>query len=141
MPVGFGFSVGDFIASIKLVRTVIDSLSSSSKSSVELQEIFYQLHSLETALKDVKHLEVDGSLDAENLALKQSATQCQETINDFLRNTESYQPHLLQKKDASTANDQWKKIKWALCKKKDLAQFKVDLLVHTDSISLLLTTL
>ena len=141
MPVGFGFSVGDFVASIKLAGTVIDSLSSSSKSSAELQEIFYQLHSLETALKDVKHLEMDESRHVEKLVLMQSAAQCQETINDFLRKTESYQPHLLQNKDAITAKDQWKKVKWALCKKKDLAQVKVDLLVHTESINLLLTTL
>ena len=72
MSVGFGFSVGDFVAAIKIVATVSEALSSSSKSSVELRELFRQLHSLETAFREVKLLEVNESLHAEVLALKQS---------------------------------------------------------------------
>lgn len=37
--------------------------------------------------------------------------------------------------------DGWRKIKWALCKKDDLRKFKADLVGHTESIELLLTTL
>jgi hypothetical protein len=33
------------------------------------------------------------------------------------------------------------KIKWAICKKDDLAKLKADLVRHTESIQLLLTTL
>ena len=32
------------------------------------------------------------------------------------------------------------KIKWALCKKEDVVRFKTDLMAHTESIELLLTT-
>ena len=142
MSVGFGFSVGDFIAATKLVGTVIDALGASSKSSSELQELLRQLDSLETALQEVKHLEINDSLHAEVLALKQSAAQCQLTITDFLRKTESYQPHLLCTNGASsTLQGKWRKIKWALCKKKDVVQFKTDLLAHTESIQLLLATI
>ncbi|KAL8868896.1 MAG: hypothetical protein Q9174_004681, partial [Haloplaca sp. 1 TL-2023] len=75
MSVGFGFSAGDFIAAIKLVGTVIDALGNSSKASSELQELLAQLHSLETALRDVKNLEIHESLHAEHVALRQSAAQ------------------------------------------------------------------
>ena len=139
MSVGFGFSIGDFIAAIQLVKTVIDALSTSSHSSVELQELLRQLQSLEIALREVKTLQVDESLFAEILALKQSAAQCQLTINEFLRKTESYQPHLLQ--SSKVLNSSWKKVKWALCKSKDVNRFKVDLLTHTESIQLLLATI
>lgn len=37
--------------------------------------------------------------------------------------------------------DGWRKIQWALCKKDDLVKFKADLVGHTESIELLLTTL
>ncbi|KAL8864434.1 MAG: hypothetical protein Q9174_007357 [Haloplaca sp. 1 TL-2023] len=37
--------------------------------------------------------------------------------------------------------EKWKRIKWAVCKKKDLVQFKMDLMAHTESIQLLLTLL
>ncbi|KAL8949775.1 MAG: hypothetical protein Q9222_004154 [Ikaeria aurantiellina] len=142
MSVGFGFSVGDFIDAIQLVGTVIDALSASSKSSAELRELLRQLYSLEKALREVKNLDVDESLYAENLALKQSAAQCQLTITNFLSKTQSYQPHLICNSDASsTIQTKWKKIKWALCKKKDVIQFKSDLLAHTESIHLLLATI
>lgn len=142
MSVGFGFSVGDFISAINLVQTVIDALSASSKSSSELQELFRQLYSLETALREVKQLEVNDSLHAEVLALKQSAAQCQLTISDFLSKTESYQPYLLCSNGVSgSLRGRWKKVKWALCKKKDVVQFKTDLLAHTESIQLLLGTI
>lgn len=139
MSVGFGFSVGDFIAAIQLVRTVIDALSTSSHSSVELQELLRQLQSLDTALREVETLQVDESLFAEILALKQSAAQCQMTINEFLQNTESYQPHLLQ--SSNVLKGSWKKVKWALCKSKDVNKFKADLVIHTESIQLLLATM
>lgn len=140
MPVGFGFSIGDFIAAIKLVGTVIDALGASSKSSSELQEVLRQLHSLKIALREVEQLELDDSLHAEVLALKQSAAQCQLTISDFFYKIASYQPLLLGTNGADNLQGKWRKIKWALCKKKDVVQFKADLLAHTESIQLLLTT-
>ncbi|KAF8854607.1 hypothetical protein BDZ45DRAFT_758459 [Acephala macrosclerotiorum] len=36
--------------------------------------------------------------------------------------------------------DKWMKIKWAVCKKDDLAKFKADLVGHTESIQLLFAT-
>jgi hypothetical protein len=54
MSVGFGFSVGDFIAAIELVGTVIDALRSSGSAATEYRELVGQLLSLETALLQVK---------------------------------------------------------------------------------------
>lgn len=39
MPVGFGFSAGDFIAAIQLVSTVIDALRDSGDSSTEYRAL------------------------------------------------------------------------------------------------------
>jgi hypothetical protein len=39
MLVGFGFLVGDFIATIKLVGTMIDALCLSSNASLEYREL------------------------------------------------------------------------------------------------------
>ena len=139
MSVGFGFSVGDFVAAVKLVGIVIDALSASSHSRAELQELLRQLQSLEVALKEVENLEVDTSLFAEVLALKQGAAQCQLTIDDFLRRTQPYQPHSPQ--SGSGPRGAWKKVKWALCRSKDVKKFRADLLAHTESIQMLLATL
>lgn len=141
MSVGFGFSITDFVNAIKLVEVVTDALSADSRSSGELRELFRQLHNLETALREVKRIEVSESLHAEVLALKQSAAQCQITITDFLKKTRSYQPHLLSSHGSSkTLQSTWRRVKWALCDKKDVVQFKADLVGHTGSINLLLAT-
>lgn len=101
--VGFGFSVGDFIRAVRLVGTVTDALSASSKSTAELQELLRQLHSLQTALREIENLNLDESLHNELFALKESAAQSRLTITQFLRTTESYQRHLL----PSTAGINW----------------------------------
>ncbi|MCJ1405049.1 hypothetical protein MMC11_008275 [Xylographa trunciseda] len=102
MSVGFGFSAGDFIAALSLVRDVIDALQASSTARTEYRELLRQLYSLETALQQVNRLECNdtedegSSLDrgSEIVALRQTAAQCQRTIDDFFARIKSYQPHL-----------------------------------------------
>ncbi len=140
MSVGFGFSVTDFIGAIKLVGTVIDALSASSTNSSELQELYQQLRNLETTLQNIDQLEVDDILHAEVIALKQSAAQCQSTITNFLRRTQPYEAHLLCTNGGTrNLHSEWNKVKWALCKKKHVIQFKNDLSVHVQYIQLPLT--
>lgn len=142
MPVPFGFSAGDIVQAIQLVGTVIDSLVASSKSSPELRELLHQLYSLETAFQHAKRLEFDESLHAEAAALKQSAAQCQRTISGFLARTQAYQPQVLGTSGTGdTIQAKCRRLKWALCQKKKVAQFKTDLLVHMGSIHILLGTL
>jgi hypothetical protein len=140
MSVGFGFSAGDFIAALELVITVIDALRDSGESSTEYRELISQLFTLETALRAVKRVELDDVQHAEGIALQQAAAQCQRTINLFLEKIEKYQPSLRRGGSGSTVKDVWMKIKWALCKKEDVVRFKADLLGHTVSIEMLLTT-
>jgi hypothetical protein len=137
--VGFGFSAGDFIAAIEFVATVIDALRESGDASSECRKIVRQLYSLETALLQVKRLEVDPSQNAELVALHQAAAQCQRTIDNFWKKLQSYQPHLRAGGSSSRVKDGWVKIKWVVCKKEDVAKFKADLVGHTEPIQLLLS--
>lgn len=143
MPVRFGFSAGDFIAALQLVSIVIDALRDSSDSSTEYRALISQLLILETALLKVKRLNMDEEQHAEVVALRQAACQCQNTIDTFLEKIKKYQPSLRAEGSGSGSGvrDMWFKIKWALCKKDDLANFKADLIGHTESIELLLATL
>jgi chromosome segregation ATPase len=141
MSVGFGFSVGDFISAIELVGTVIDALRSSSNASLEYRELIRQLLSLETALIQVKRLEFEEGQYAEVNALREAAGLCRRTIDNFLKKIEKYQPSLNGASgDGRSIRDIWMKVKWARCKKEDVAGFKADLVGHTESIQLLLTT-
>jgi hypothetical protein len=71
MSVGFGFSAGDFIAAIELVRTVVDALRSSGNAGAEYRELVSQLLILESALIQVKRLEFEESQYSEVIALRQ----------------------------------------------------------------------
>jgi histidinol dehydrogenase len=141
MSVGFGFSVGDFIAALELVATVVDALRESGEASKQYRGLVRQLDSLESVLLRVKRLELDESQHAEHVALQQAAAQCQRTIEDFWKKIKTYQPALSFKGTASRLKEGWMKIRWAVCKKEDINTFKADIAAHTDSIQLLLTTI
>lgn len=94
MSVGFGFSIGDFLAALKLVGTVIDALSEASASGAACRELLHQLVTLETALLQVKRLDLENEQRTENIALCQAAAQCQRTIDEFWNKIQKYQPHL-----------------------------------------------
>jgi hypothetical protein len=141
MSVGFGFSVGDFIAALELVATVVDALRESGESSTEFRALVTQLHTLQTALESVSRLEIDDAQQGEAVALQQAAAQCQKSINGFWEKIKKYQPSLRTGESRNKVKDGWMKIKWAVCKKEDLLGFKMDLVAHTESIQMMLATL
>lgn len=59
MAAAFGFSAGDFIAAISLVRDLGKALHDSNGSSREYRELIRELHSLETSLLEVKALDLE----------------------------------------------------------------------------------
>lgn len=137
----FGFSVGDFIAALELVGTVVNALRESGGSGPEYRELVSQLHSLETALLQVKQLELDEEQRSEYIALRQSASQCQRTIDNFWTKIKKYQKHLRTGGSTSKLKDGWMKIRWEMCQQGDLARFKADLAAHTQSINIIMTAL
>jgi len=142
MPVGFGFSAGDFVSALSLMATVIDALRESGESSSEYKALITQLHTLQGALVRVTALEIDDAQQSDLvIALQQAAAQCQTTIDDFWQRIAKYQPSLREGGSGSKVKDGWMKIRWAVCKRDDLVKFKMDLIGHTEGIEILLATL
>jgi hypothetical protein len=138
MSVGFGFSVGDFLAALKLVGTVIDALRESSNSGPAYRELLNELYSLETALLCVKRIDLDEVQHIKKVALQQAAAQCQRTIDSFWKKIQKYQPHLRDDGTSSSIRDGWARIKWAVCYKEDVQNFRAEIAAHTSSIEVLL---
>ncbi|KFX95657.1 hypothetical protein V490_03737 [Pseudogymnoascus sp. VKM F-3557] len=138
MAAAFGFSCGDFIAAVELVTTVVNALSESSEATQEYSELLRQLYSLNIALLQVKSLHVGDSQHSELVGIRQAAAQCHQTIDAFWQKIQKYQPHLQSNGSSSRVKDSWMKIKWAVCKKDEVAKFKADLAGHTESILMLL---
>ena len=141
MPVGFGFSAGDFIAGLNLVKDIIDALREADGAATHYRDLLDELYTLETALLEVKRLDPDTYQLTQLVALQQAASQCQRTIDEFWRRICKYQPHLCRVGSGSKVKDGWKKIEWALCRKEDVATFKAQLRGHTGSINMLLMTM
>jgi hypothetical protein len=139
MSAGFEFSAGDFIAALKLVSTITSALRDSGGSSTEYKALICQLSTLKIVLEQVQELELDDTYHAEVVALRQAAAQCRRTIDAFWEKIRKYQPNLGDEGSGSAIKDGWSKVKWAVCKKEDIARFKADLMGHTESIDLLLT--
>src|ERR1700761_7754139 len=76
MPVAFGFSMGDFVAGIALIRDLIKALEDGAGSGVEYRELIRELFGLERALLEVKQLAVPEALIYQKNALNQAACQC-----------------------------------------------------------------
>lgn len=138
MSVGFGFSVGDFIAALQLVNTVIQSLRDAGGSSTVYQQLAAELETLKAALEAVGRLDPDSGQRNEKIALHQAAAQCKRTIDEFAKKIQKYQPHLGEEGSGSRLKDSWAKIRWAVCKKEDLQRFRADIRGHTGAIQILL---
>ena len=86
-------------------------------------------------------MEFEESQYEEVSASRQATIQCWKTIDRFWEKAREYQPALGGTGSSSKLRDGWMKIKWAVCKKEDVAKFKADLLGHTENIQLLLATI
>jgi hypothetical protein len=141
MATGFGFSAGDFVAGINLVQGLITALNDSRGSSKEYLELITELRSLETALLEVKALDLEVEQRAQRAALRQAAAQCQISIDNFLKDLTKYHPHLRLGGSLCAWKDTLRKIQWRFCKKEDLLQFRTEIRFHAQSIQMLMLTI
>ncbi len=118
----FGFSVGDFVAGINLGRELIKALGDSAGSSAEYLALIKELYSLERALLEVKHLNLDESQHSQGIALKQAAAQCQQTIDGFLQKIQKFIPAFRVGGPKSSWRDGLRKVEWALYRKRRCAK-------------------
>ena len=139
----FGFSVGDFISGIDLIRTLIKALNDGAGSKPQYQRLIEALLNLERAMEEVKLLRVTASQASQKIALEQVASQCQQSIELFLKQNAKFKPTL--SLTASTSKWNWRaelhKIQWALCKGEAVAQLRAEITGHTLTINTLLATI
>lgn len=90
----FGFSFGDFVAGINLVKGVIEALNDSVGAKLQYQRLITELINLEHVLTEVRNLEVEDSLTLQKIAIEQAALQSQQSIEDFLRRNAKFKTSL-----------------------------------------------
>jgi hypothetical protein len=140
MAVPFGFSIGDFISGIILVKDIVQALSDNRGSSKEYLDLKVLLQSLALALNQIQGQFGDIQEDLHRAALVSAVTACREVVNDFLPGIEKYKESLCDDGPKSLWKDTLRKIKWKLSMPEELATFRGKISFHANAIGLLLHT-
>lgn len=143
---GFGFSVGDFIAGVTLVRQLIRALSDSAGARASYRQLVSELFNLDEALTGVSNLQLDSAQSAQKIALEQVSLQCQLSITTFLDQNAKFKGSLEIVSGKPTSTFGWleaglHKIQWALCKDSAIQALQTRIQAHTTTLNLLLSTI
>ncbi|KAJ4389646.1 hypothetical protein N0V93_007118 [Gnomoniopsis smithogilvyi] len=139
---GFGFSVGDVLAGLHVVRKLIRALNDTAGSRAAYQKLISELLNLEDALTGVKDLQVDPAQAAQKLALEQVARQCQGSIERFLTKNAKFKDSLgVRPSSMSAWRSRLHKVQWALCKESEIEGLRTEIATHSTTLNLILSTI
>lgn len=134
----FGFSAGDFINGLALIKDLIGALKDSAGSSAEYIELIGELYGLERAFTNVNAVPLLPELLIYKDALDQSILLTRRTIENFLEKISKYALRLRLGGSSNIWKDIWRKIEWRLCQREDLLRFRSEIAFRTQSIQALL---
>ena len=139
MAVGFGFSIGDLFSALRLIKDSVEAVHDTKGSTADYRSLTNEIISLQDGLEAIEELQSQHALSKrQNAAMDRAVNSCQESIDEFLLSISKYQPYL--SGSASGLQSNYRKIKWALCRKDDVAKFRSQLGRHASSINMLLIT-
>ena len=137
MAAGIGFSVGDIFTTFKLIKDSIDAIKDTKGASADYAALLTEIDCLQEGLKAIKDLQLNhNGSHKQQTAIARAAQASQTCIDDFRSSISKYQRHL--HSNASGWMSNYWKIKWALCRKDDVAAFRAQLQRYVSSIKLLL---
>ena len=139
MSAGFGFSVGDLLAGIRVFKDSIEAFSDTKGASADFVALVNEISTLQDGLEAIEELQADHDFSTKQFAaIDRAVSACQKSIDEFLDSIAKYQPHL--HAQASGWQSGFRKVKWALCKKDDVAHFRAQVARHASAINMLLVT-
>ena len=141
MAVPFGFSIGDFIATIGLASEVINALRETSEAVPEFEGLLDQFNSFSFIFSRLQTLELSRGPSSETVALHRLVYRGQQILETFWRKTRKYQPSLRIAGSGSKLKDGWMRVRWTVAMKKGVAKFQANLNMYMQSIELVLMTI
>lgn len=137
----FGFSVGDFIAVLSIIK---DITSNIREAGSEYQELFRELEALDGIFRRLDKLQPRNGLEVSVDSIKCVALTCRHPLEKFLEKIKKYEEGLgpgSRARYASRFQQAGAKMEWALKKKgEDCARLRTYLGVHIGTINMMLTT-
>lgn len=135
----FGFSAGDFLATARLIKDIINALQSSSTS--EFKELALELHGYARALHEIEHLRPSAGQECTVNAVKVVALMCKHPLDEFmvkLKKYEAFDQMSLNKKDRI---NRWKlKLQWGLTMEDEVQRIRAYMAAHIASLNTRLLT-
>lgn len=131
----FGFSVGDFVSAIVLVRKVGKALSESRGSPNEVSSAVQLLSSVAGALEESRAIfistETTSGLHSPSIlnGIITETKICKKIIEDFMQRSRSY-TDALANGQGSRAKREWKKVTWCLFHDNDIRNLQHHLQSH-----------
>ncbi|KAH9214726.1 hypothetical protein DL95DRAFT_461792 [Leptodontidium sp. 2 PMI_412] len=144
----FGFSAGDFVASIVLISNVVRALDASTGSVAEVEALLSTLESLKQAIRTsavvylqcvLDDLNDDHSLVAKNIKglIDDEHKHCDEILDSFIKSLKPYNEAFF-RAGGSSLTRQARKITW-LFRKTDAAQVNMNLTRHLTALEMYCT--
>ena len=144
MPVPFGFSVGDFIGSIKLLVDAVKSLRDTNGAQDDYKELIRELKHLRTGLECIEALSLDQNQPVQFSAAKAAMDDCFLCLDGFIQRNVKFSSLgsiPASRRTAVGFKDRWRMVQWALWKKADIAKFKSQVQRYAEAIQMLLATI
>lgn len=139
---GFGFSVGDVLAGLHVVRKLVKALNDTTGSRDAYQKLISELSNLDEALTGAKDLRISPTQAAQKLALEQLAQQCQDSIKQFLDANTKFKKSLgVSSSSRKSWQSIWRKVQWALCKEKEIEELRSRIASYSATLNLVLSTI
>jgi hypothetical protein len=146
----FGFSVGDFVTCLQLIREVAQALSDSKGSASEYQCLFQTLVSLNQSLAASEVIYLQWNTEATNLVYKKNGAamingmlferqKCKQLIEDFLKASQPYTDAFVHQHGKAVVRN-WRKVAWLFQKdevtklEKELQRHLQALRIYTDAL-------
>lgn len=142
--VGFGISVGDFIAGINTLIDIVHSLSDTNGAQADYKELGSELQSLKSGLDGIEALSPDLAQTTEFSTLIAAVEKCRACVENFVQWNSKF------KSLEATPGKKWslaklkkrgRGVQWAVWKKDDVERFRGQVQSHTGAIGMLLSIL
>ncbi|KAL9048639.1 MAG: hypothetical protein Q9162_007617 [Coniocarpon cinnabarinum] len=133
----FGFSVGDFIAAIKLLNSIHKALSKTNGASQDYQDTIGRIESLVEILKLLQSLfSVSPDLDPEHTIWKLAST-CQQHLQEFVDKQNKFWKRLGPSSQGRWGlRTGWRKVEWDISAAKDVENLWKSVRQDVDTIQL-----
>ena len=130
--VPFGFSVGDFVASIELIHKAAKALRSTSGATGHYQQTLLDLELIESVLRRVQGLSPTSASQETIRKIQHCGRACHVPLEHFLQKAKKLEPFLNFDKKSSASDflrirQGGHKLRWAILLQEDVAKLKASI--------------